>query len=232
MHIIGLLLGLLPASRLKNQLMTWCVPGWTVAPDARIGPCVLWQVAELQIRRGGSVGFGTAFRTLRRVAIGESAEIGQLNWFSAAGRFAHDLDADLAGSLVMADHSAITSRHYIDCSGGLSIGEASGIGGVRSVVVTHGVDLETSTVQARPVRIGERTIVMTGVIITQGVTIGSGCIVGAGAVVAKDLSAEETFYGGVPARALRSLAGTEVVARTDIRFMPRGSGRTAGSSAS
>lgn len=232
MHIVGFLLGMLPASRLKNRLMTWCVRGWTVAPDARVNPCLLWKVTELRIGSGALVGTGNAFRTMRRVAIGESADLGQLNWFSAAGRFAHDLDADLAGSLVMADRSAITSRHYIDCSGGVSIGSASAIGGVRTVIVTHGVDLSTSTVRAQPVRIGERTIVMTGATITQGVTIASGCIVGAGAVVAKDLSVEDTFYGGVPARALRSLAGTEVTERTSMRFIPRGTGQAAGTTPS
>lgn len=226
-RVVGLLLGLLPPSSLKNRLMTWCVPGWRVAPDARFRPCVLWAVRSLEVCPGVDVGFGNVFRTLRRVRLGPGSQIGQFNWFSAAARFGTSLDDPLVGSLELAGPSALTSRHYLDCSGGVLLGEMSIVAGVRSTFLTHGVDESTVTVSAMPIRIGDRCLVNSASVVMGGVTITSRCVVGAGAVVARDLTDSETLYGGVPARAIRSLAGSPFFDRPNLTFIPPGSGTVA-----
>jgi acetyltransferase-like isoleucine patch superfamily enzyme len=227
-RVVGVLLGLLPPSALKNRLMTWCVPGWRVAADASVGSCVLWGISYLEVGPGAIVGFGNVFRTMRRVTIGSGAAIGQFNWFSAAAKFATPLDGSLTGSLELAGRSAITSRHYLDCSGGIAVGEASIIGGLRTTLVTHGVVQATATVEVAPIRIGDHCLINTSCVVMGGVTIGDRCVVGAGAVVTRDLTDRETLYGGVPARPIRSLAGSPLFDRPSHNFIPRGSGTVAG----
>jgi acetyltransferase-like isoleucine patch superfamily enzyme len=221
MAIMALLIGLLPASSAKNRLMRLIVRGWDVDKDAHIGPCLIWRVRELRMGSGASIGAGTVFRDMNTVRLGAESRIGNLDWFSGTASYIH-VGGSLAGTLLVEDGAAITSRHYLDCSGGITIGEMSTVAGVRSTILSHSVELGVSEQQTAPVRIGKWCFISTGVVIAPGIVIADRTVVGAGAVVVRDLTESECFYGGVPARRIRSLAGATYFARTEPRILPRG----------
>ncbi|MGH3611024.1 MAG: acyltransferase [Pseudonocardia sp.] len=221
MDVLRLLLGLLPASRLKNRLLDVSARRWRVARTATVKPCILWRITVLSIEEGAFIGIGNVFRNMRRVSIGVGAEIHQLNEFTGTAKWADQRDPDLAGALVLGEKAAITGRHFFECSGGVSIGRLSVIGGFKSMVITRFIDLETVRQTGNPVRIGEHCMIASGVIIIPGMTIGDRCVVGAGSVVAKDLLTPETIYAGNPAKPIGSAEGAAFLHRCEQRALPR-----------
>jgi acetyltransferase-like isoleucine patch superfamily enzyme len=208
--VLALVFGLLPASRAKTWLLG-LLPGYHVAPDARIAPVVLWRVGRLDIAPHVALGPGTIFRGLALVRLGPYAEIGQLNWITTG------VTEGASGELVMGADSALTSRHYVDCTGGVRIGRGSTVGGVRSTLLTHGLDTARSAVRLDGIEVGENCLIHSNVVITPGRQIADRCIVAAGAVVAADLEESEVLYGGVPARPIRE--------RRDEQYFVRERGR-------
>ena len=59
--------------------------------------------------------------------------------------------------------------------------------------------------QGKPISIGDKVWLGTGVIVLPGVTIGSGSVIGAGSVVSKDIP-PMCFAAGVPAKVIKSYA--------------------------
>lgn len=221
MDVIRLLLGLLPASMLKNRLLQLAGRGWQVAPSATIRPCVLWRVGTLVVGADVFVGLGNAFRNMRRVVLADGCELHQLNEFTGSAKWADQRDPELAGSLVLGEKAAITGRHFFECAGGVSIGRLTVVGGFKSIVITRFIDLETSRQTGAPVRIGEHCMIASATTILPGVTIGDRCVVGAGSVVAKDLLDPDMMYAGNPARPVRSVEGAAFLRRTEQRSVPR-----------
>ncbi len=209
MSLVALLLGLLPAGRFKNRVLS-LVPGWWVHPRAAVDPVVLWRVRNLEVGEGAHLGPGTIFRDLDRIRLGDGAGIGQFNWITCSPRL---VDAGGA-NLELADGAAITSRHYVDCTGGVTIGPRSIVGGVRSSLLTHQIEVTVSVVRPAGIEIGAECLISTNVVITPGRRVTDRCIVAAGAVVGTDLLEPESLYGGVPARRLGSRSGSAYFERT------------------
>lgn len=234
MAIAVLLVGLLPACRMKNVLLCLLGRGWSIARSARIQPNVLWRVRRLQLGEGAYIGPGNAFREIALVELGENAEIGQFNWFSAAAQYVRQADKNSTASLVMETNSAITSRHYVDCSGGVRLEPMVLVAGVRSTILTHSINAREWQQEAEPVVLGRSSLVFTNVVITAGTTIADGCLVAAGAVVAEDLDVPGKLYAGVPARIVADMStaaylhrsGSRDVSRDEARALLRASRRS------
>jgi acetyltransferase-like isoleucine patch superfamily enzyme len=218
--VVVLLLGLLPACRAKNVLL--CLVGrYSIARSARIHPVIIWHVRSLVVGERGYIGPGNAFRDLLRVELGREAEVGQLNWISGASTHANSTENPLIASLVLEDSSAIVSRHYLDCSGGVRLERLAILGGVRSSVLTHGADTAVWEVHGSPVVIGEATLVFSHALITPGVTIAKHCIIAGGAVIPFDLEEPGRLYGGVPAKVIGDVSDGEHITRRSLRHVPR-----------
>lgn len=90
--------------------------------------------------------------------------------------------------------------------GGIIIGDGSFIGH-NAVLATlnHGIEPESrKNLYPKPIIIGKNVWIGANVTITQGVTIGDNSIIAAGAVVNKSVP-ENSIYGGVPARLIKSI---------------------------
>lgn len=180
-----LVAGLLPSGKFKNGIFRRL--GHDVHPDADIGPCLLLGVETLRMRRQSRIGTLTAIRGMVTVDLGASARIGQLNWISSAP----DLRlVPSSGTLVVGEHSAITNRHYIDCSGGVRIGSHTTVAGVRSTLITHGIDWRISEQSVAAINIGSYCIVSSNVNLTPGTTVPDRSVVGMGVTIDKNLGAE------------------------------------------
>jgi acetyltransferase-like isoleucine patch superfamily enzyme len=116
----------------------------------------------------------------------------------------------------MGPHSAITSRHYIDCVESVTIGAYATVAGIRSQFFTHSLDIEKSQQSAQPITIGAYTMIGTGSTLLPGTSVPDCAVLGAGSVVTGRLTESLYLYAGVPAKPIRQLpADLKYFTRTD-----------------
>lgn len=185
--------------------------GWEIHSTARVGLSLI-DAATVRLGPGSRIGHFTVFRNLAKLELHSYATVGNWNWCSSAAMFDSD-SAEIDGrqpfrGLTIGAHSAITSRHYVDCSGGVTIGQFSIVGGVRSTVLSHQIDFDRSIQTTRPVSIGDYCFVSSNVSITPGSHIPSRSVVAMGSVVVGVLSEEGMLYAGIPARPIRGRIDT------------------------
>lgn len=221
MDLLRLLLGLLPPGRAKNRLLS-LTPGWRVHPTAHVGVSLLWRIVRLELDERSRIGTGNVVREVRALRLGQDADIGQWNWMSGAARHVPRTDdADRRGVLQMAEGAAITSRHYLDVSGGLDIGRFSAIAGVRVTVMSHSYDVRRGGQRLAPVIVGDHALIFTCSVLLPGAAVGDRVVVASNSVVGGGLDEAETLYGGSPARPIASLAGAHWFRREAHRTMTR-----------
>jgi UDP-3-O-[3-hydroxymyristoyl] glucosamine N-acyltransferase len=208
--------GLWPASSFKNWALGTL--GYTVARSARIGPCLILGVNSIILKKNASIGPFNVFRDLESVHMDEFAVIGQWNWVSAAAPL---VAAGGSGSLSLGQHSALTSRHYVDASGGISIGSFSTVAGVRSTFITHGIDWKTSEQTTRGIEIGEYCLVSSNTSIAPGTRLADRCVTGMGATLAGELTESESLYVAPRAGMVKTQLSGEYFRRSEGFVSPR-----------
>lgn len=182
--------------------------GWRLAPSARIGLSYI-DAAHVAMAEGSWIGHLNVVRNLPLLQMGEDSAIGQWNWLASAE--VYDSAVPPTGGfrgLKMAGYTAISSRHYLDCSGGITMGTGSMLAGVRSTLLTHQIDVAAGTSGTSPIEIGEYSLVSSNVKITPGALVPARCLVAMGAVVTGRLQEEGALYAGVPARVVRRDIGS------------------------
>lgn len=173
------LVALLPASGLKYSLLRYL--GWAIGGKVHIGPCLVLKVDRVDIGDGAYIGSLNVIRDLAALELGEYATIGHWNWVSASRWLG---EGGAACLLHLGAHSAITSRHYIDCSGGIRVGTHTTIAGVRSTFITHGISWKSSAQTFSPIEIGDYCLISSNVQVSPGAVVGSRVVVGMGATLA------------------------------------------------
>jgi len=199
---VVVLLFLLPAGRLKNWLLRR--GGCDVDRTARIGHILVFRVSSFTIGPGVSIGSFNTIKNLREVNFGASSSLGSWNWISGSPE--HYKTSEEAGRFFLGRHSALTSRHYVDATGGFSIGSYTTVAGHRSMFLTHGIDIVDSVQTCAPIKIGDYSIVSAGVKIVPGGSVPSRSVVAMGSVILPGLEEEHCLYAGVPARAAKVLS--------------------------
>lgn len=183
MKIVRLLAGLLPSGLVKNRILNRL--GFDVHDTAEIEPCLLIGVDRLYAGPKARIGTFSCLRSMKDVRLEESARIGQLNWISAAPDLSY---GPKSGRLLVGAHSAITNRHYLDCSGGIEIGAYTTVAGVRSTFITHGINWKTSEQSIASIAIGSYCIVSSNVNVTPGTALADYSVVGMGVTIDKSLA--------------------------------------------
>lgn len=98
---------------------------------------------------------------------------------------------------------------FIQCKGGLKIGDHVAIGPHVTITTGHhnisdpSIGLRSSGTIIKPIEIGSNVWIGTGARILYGVKIGDGAVIGANAVVNHDVPSF-TIVGGVPARVIKN----------------------------
>lgn len=200
--LFGSLLAILSPRPIRGWLLRRFM-GWEVDRSARFGLCVV-SANSLTMGPGSRIGHFTVVRELRALHLGPSATIGQWNWITASTLLTDNLP-HATGTLIVGAHSAVTSRHYIDCSGGVDIGTHTTIAGVGSSFISHQIDTTVPIQSVRPITIGSYCLIGSNVRMVPGSSIPERCVIGMGAVVAGTLREQQTLYGGVPARTIKRL---------------------------
>ncbi|MCA1605447.1 MAG: hypothetical protein LC775_08260 [Acidobacteria bacterium] len=177
-EILRMSLGLLPASRLKNRLLRML--GWRIATTARVGPSLFIRVRMVSADRDARIGPLNVFRDLQDLDLGANSVIGQWNWCSASPAL---VAAGGKGSIELGRESAITSRHYIDASGGVVIGSFTTVAGVRSTFITHGIDWRANVQRCQSISVGDYCIVGSNNCLVPGAMVERGSVTGMGTTV-------------------------------------------------
>ena len=199
-----LLIGILPSSRLKCLVLR-LLKGWHISPSATIGSCLFFKVRHLVLEDEAVLSSGSVYRNLRNVRVGRRSSIGRWNTLSSAEGF--DAISPKAACLTIGHESAITNRHYIDCSGGVLIGDFSTIAGVRSTFLSHSIDLQEGRQGVACISIGDYTFVASNCSVMAGATLPAKSVLAMGAVLRPGSHREGMMYGGVPARPLQDIQG-------------------------
>jgi acetyltransferase-like isoleucine patch superfamily enzyme len=142
-------------------------------------------IGRVKIGDEAVLGAFNVFRDLAALTVNESAAISHWNWITAARAMR---EAGAPCDFYLGKHSAITARHYIDCTGGVRIGTHTTIAGVRSTVFTHGISWKSSDQACSPVEIGDYCLIMSNVQIAPGTTVGNKIVAGMGATLVGRLS--------------------------------------------
>lgn len=151
---------------------------------------------------------GVFCRKIDLLDMGEDSGIGNFTFItghSTSDKITYAHVKDRRCELVLRRSSGITSRHYVDCSGGIYVGEFTTVAGIRSQLLTHSIDVYNNRQDARPIIIGQYCFVGTGCILLPGSVLPDYSILGAGSVLTKAMSEAGCVYGGIPARIKKKL---------------------------
>jgi acetyltransferase-like isoleucine patch superfamily enzyme len=197
---------LLPWSLRRRWLAMWF--GYDLHPLSRIG--YSWVMpGQLVLGEGARIGHVTMCRRLDLIELGPYAIIGQFNWITGTSTedpYYYQNMVNRQAQLVMGPHSALTSRHYIDCASSITIGAYATVAGMRSQFFTHSINIEQSQQSAQPIVIGAYTMIGTKSTFLPGASVPDRAVVGAGSVVTGPLAESLYLYAGVPARPIRKLS--------------------------
>ena len=191
---------------LKRRLLQ-LIYRYELHPSSRIG--LAWVFPRRLIMHAhSSIGHLTVCKGLELLELEQYASIGRLNWISAypldgSPHFAHSRERSPA--LTLAEHSAITMRHIIDCTERVSVGAYATVAGYRSQRLTHSIDLAECRQDAKPITIGSYAFVGTACTVLGGAVVPDHSIVAANSLLHSAYEEPYRVYAGVPARAVAQL---------------------------
>ena len=201
-----LILTVLLPSKLKFFLYSK-IFNWKIDKNANIGFSLVL-CDKLSMSKGARIGNLTVIKKSVTLEMGKNTSLGSLNWvtgypLSKAKHFSKEVNRKVL--LKMGAHSAITNRHFIDCTDSVSIGKYTTIAGFRSQLLTHSIDLKKARQSCAPISIGDYCFIGTGSIFLPGSQVPSYSIVSAGSLINKKLSDEKYLYGGIPIVKIKKL---------------------------
>lgn len=200
--LILLALWLLPASRVKNRMLT--ALGHRIAPTAKAQSNLVWKVRAFEMADRSGINRWNLIKGMKRVRLSECATIGRNNMISANRAYAR-----IAGGarLELGDHAYLTSRHSVDASGSLIIGDYSALAGFGTQVLTHSIDLSRDAQTAYPIVIGERSFIGAKCLLLGGSRLPARSVLAAGSVLTDAERTEQGLWAGVPARFKTAIEG-------------------------
>ncbi len=184
--------------------------GYELHPTSRIGFSLIFP-SRLRMGPRSTIGHFNVCKGLDLLEMGESALIGRLNWItgfpspSNAGEHFHH-ETDRRSELICAQSSAITSRHLIDCTNSITIGEFAILGGFRCQLLTHSIEILEGRQGSAPIRVGAYCFVSTNCVLLGGTCLPDHSVLSASSLLNKPMHEQYMLYGGVPARPIKQLA--------------------------
>jgi acetyltransferase-like isoleucine patch superfamily enzyme len=195
--------------------------GYRLHPDSYIG--FAWVMPEeLIMECDSSVGALTVCKGIKLLHLKQNASIGKANWITGfpSGNhkhFAHQCDR--RPELIVGEHSAITSRHLLDCTNSVTIGAFTTFAGFRSQILTHTIDLEQCRQSSAPITLGDYAFVGTDCVLLGGSCLPNHSVLGAKSLLNKKYSEPFWLYGGNPARPIRQLSAEAGYFKRHVGFV-------------
>jgi acetyltransferase-like isoleucine patch superfamily enzyme len=206
---------------LKRLLYKLCFK-YELHPTSHIG--LSWIMLDsLSLAQGAKIGSLNVIKGLNKLQLDEFSSIGSLNWISAfplntnSPHFQHEA-GERRPELVLGEHTAITNRHFLDCTNRLEIKRFSTFAGFKSTVLTHSIDLKECRQASKPITIGEYCFIGTGCILLGGSSIPDYSVLAAGSTLTKPMDTPYGLYGGTPAKFIKNLESE------DLQYFKRSTG--------
>lgn len=173
------------------------------------------------------VGENTKVKCKKRITVGKNVTIGENCYIDALSRDGINLGNNvsiqkntsiectgsvkhLGKGLIVGNNVGIGSNSFLGCAGGIEIGDDVIIGNAVSfhaeshVFKDDSLPIRLQGVTRRGIRIGKNCWIGAKAVILDGAVIENGCIIAAGAVVTAGIYKQNSIYGGVPARIIKS----------------------------
>lgn len=218
--VLVLLVGLLPASKLKNRLL--CRLGHRIHDRAIIDPVLFIRVLRIEVGAGSHVWSGNLFKNLRGLRVGENCTMMRWNRATAVPAFRRTQNADpeKVGVLWLGDNVLVTKGHALDVSGGVVMEDWSAIAGRETLVYSHSYDPSVHELTCAVTTIGEGAFIAARTTMASGATLPKGGVLAMGSVLMPGKSKENVLYAGVPARAVRDVSDWKFLANRDVQRPP------------
>ncbi len=201
--------------RLISMLLPWSMRrgflekqfGYSIHPSSRIGLAWIFP-RRLVMEEGSRIGHLTLCKNIDLLHLGPHAIVGQLNWITGfpsgpSRHFAHQ--PERRPELIVERHAGISSRHLIDCTARVRIGAFATIGGFRSQLLTHTIDLAAGRQTAEPIDIGDYCFTGTNSVMLGGSVLPHHSVLGAQSLLNKKWDEPYRLYAGVPAKPVKEL---------------------------
>lgn len=197
---------ILPLPWILRRFILCSAFGYNISKDAYIGRSI-FSVRQMTLCENAKIGFANVIRNLDHLSLGSGANIGSFNWvYGYVGDQHFTKSEGRLSSLELAAEAALVSRHIIDCTDRVFVGEYSIIAGYRSQVLTHSISFSRGIQACAPINIGKRAFVGSGCVLTPGARVPDFAIVGAGSVFTASSGSETcALYAGNPATLVRRL---------------------------
>lgn len=199
---------ILCAAQLLLMVLPWPVRrralnalfGYDIAPSAHVGLSFLL-CKQVSLGARARIGHFSMFGRGLHLQLGEEAIVGHLNWVGGIGLDSPHFkgEQDRFPALVLAQGAIITSRHFLDCTNTISVGEFSTVAGWASQLITHGIAMSTNTQQSAAISIGKYCLVGSRATILKGAVLPDYSALGAASMLHRPQSEPHTLYSGCPA---------------------------------
>jgi acetyltransferase-like isoleucine patch superfamily enzyme len=181
--------------------------GYNINKNAKIGFSIIL-ADKLILEENSYIGNLNFCKNIGLLWLKDNASLGSLNYITGfpeneKTHFMHVENREC--KLCIGRHSAVTSRHFIDCTAGFVIGDFTTFAGIKSQVLTHSIDLTKNRQDAERVTVGDYCFVGTGSILLKGSNLPNYSVLGAGSLLNKKLIEEKSLYGGVPVKKIGTL---------------------------
>jgi hypothetical protein len=180
---------------------------YQIHPTARIGLSLICPV-RLEMDAGARIGNLTLCKGISLLKMSEKSSIGNLNWITGFPENDHSFfsaDVGRKPELILGAQSAVTTRHFIDCTNSIRIGKFTTFAGAHSQMLTHSIDLYECRQSSKPITIGEYCFVGTGCVLLGGSSLPDYSVLGANSVLNKHHAEPYFLYAGNPARPIKQL---------------------------
>ncbi|OFW88909.1 MAG: hypothetical protein A3B66_06950 [Alphaproteobacteria bacterium RIFCSPHIGHO2_02_FULL_46_13] len=193
-------------SRLKiifyNQFM-----GGDIHPSAKIGFSLI-DAKKIKMGANASIGHLNIIRGLELLDMGENSIILKQNSITALAlgdtvQFAAEHDRFPA--LILGAHSAIVSKHFLDCNNTIVIGHHTTIAGLGTAFFTHGINIGQNRQESAPIRIGDYCMVGAMCCILKNSQMPDYSVLAAGSTWRGGFDTPYALYSGVPAAHIKNL---------------------------
>ena len=191
---------------LRRRILNWHYQ-WDIDKSARIGfSIILAKTLKMGVK--SRIHNMVCCKRIDRLEMGEDSGIAPFTYitgFSVNNIAFFKHIANRRCELILGKSAGITSRHFIDCNGGVYIGDFTTIAGIRTQILTHSIDVYNNRQDAQPVMIGKYCFIGTGCILLPGSVLPDYSVLGAGSVLTKPQEEQLTLYAGSPAKPRKKL---------------------------
>ncbi len=181
--------------------------GYKIHPTARIGKSLIYP-KKLEMAANSRIHNFVICKQIDSLVLNEDSGIATMTYitgFPSEGNNHFNHVENRRCELILGKSAGITSRHFIDCNGGVYIGDFATVAGIRSQILTHSIDIYKNRQHAAPIHIGQYCFLGTGCILLPGAKLPDYSILGAGSVLTKEYSGVGKLYAGNPAKPIKNI---------------------------